>query len=180
MFVLDGFQLQLCADQALGELCCLALVFCSLLLQFCPRALQLFVRRLQDNTQISHFHPQHCTEVTAITDWFAIWFILVLNQVQHQCTIISWMWQGAEHLNNSKLTIHLSLLIFQLLFQCPDLLLQKLLLFKQGVSLRTENLQLEGIIKPIMRTGIRRPEKLFKHSITNTPPQCDWTSQCLW
>lgn len=79
VFVLDGVKLQLCADQAVGQLCRLSLVFCSLLLQFCPRGLQLFIRGLKDNTQISHLHPKHCREITAITDRFIIlytWFIL--------------------------------------------------------------------------------------------------------
>lgn len=87
------------------------------------------------------------------------------------------MWQLVKHLNHSRLTIHLSLLIFQLLFKGTDFLLQMILFFQQGVSLSTEQLRVEGIIKPIC-TGNRTPEK--RNTITNTPPQCDWTSQWLW
>ncbi len=55
----------------------------------------------------------------------------------------------SPNLKCSRLTVHLSVFIFQLLFQRPESLLQTLLFFQQRVSLGTKHLQSESNVKPM-------------------------------
>ncbi len=68
----------------------------------------------------------------------------------------------SPNLKCSRLTVHLSVFIFQLLFQRPESLLQTLLFFQQWVSLGTKHLQSESNVKPMHGPEHQRQQTLLQ------------------
>ncbi len=68
----------------------------------------------------------------------------------------------SPNLKCSRLTVHLSVFIFQLLFQRPESLLQTLLFFQQRVSLGTKHLQSESNVKPMHGPAHQKHQTLLQ------------------
>ncbi len=68
----------------------------------------------------------------------------------------------SPNLKCSRLIVHLSVFIFQLLFQRPESLLQTLLFFQQRVSLGTKHLQSESNVKPMHGPAHQKHQTLLQ------------------